>query len=112
MKNKLKITHCFHTLLAVLVSLLSITSVSVATDTQEWDKTFPKSDKVIHEKVSYSNRYGITVAADLYLPKNINKSKKYAAIIVGTPYGGVKEQGAGIYAQTMAERGFVAICVR
>ncbi len=109
MKNKSKITHCLHTLLAVLVSLLLITGVSVAADTQEWDKTFPKSDKVIHKKVSYPNRYGITVAADLYLPKNIDKSKKYAAIIVGTPYGGVKEQGAGIYAQTMAEMGFVGI---
>jgi fermentation-respiration switch protein FrsA (DUF1100 family) len=109
MKNKSKITHCLYTLLAVLVSLLSFTGDSGAADTQEWDKTFPKSDKIIHKKVSYPNRYGITVAADLYLPKNIDKSKKYTAIIVGTPYGGVKEQGAGIYAQTMAERGFVAI---
>jgi hypothetical protein len=109
MKKKSKFTRCSHTLSAVLVSLLFITGVSVAADTQEWDKTFPKSDKVIHEKVSYTNRYGITVAADMYLPKNINKSKKYAALIVGTPYGGVKEQGAGIYAQTMAERGFVVI---
>jgi len=109
MKKKSKFTRCFHTLSAVLVSLLFITGVSVAADTQEWDKTFPKSDKVIHEKVSYPNRYGITVAADMYLPKNINKSKKYEGLIVGTPYGGVKEQGAGIYAQTMAERGFVAI---
>jgi fermentation-respiration switch protein FrsA (DUF1100 family) len=99
-----------HTLTAIaLFALFSITDVVAAVDTQEWDKTFPKSDKVIHKKVSYPNRYGITVAADLYLPKNIDKSKKYAAIIVGTPYGGVKEQGAGIYAQTMAERGFVAI---
>lgn len=61
------------------------------------------------EKVSFKNRYGITVTADLYLSKDINKLKKYAALVVGTPYGGVKEQGAGIYAQTMAERGFVAI---
>ena len=89
-------------------TLLSITGVAAAGD-PAWDKTFPKSEKVIHEKVSYPNRYGITIAADMYLPKNIDKSKKYAAIIVGTPYGGVKEQGAGIYAQTMAERGFVAI---
>lgn len=109
MDIKLKITHCFHTLLAVLVALLSITGVSAAADTQKWDKTFSKSDKVIHEKVTYPNRYGITVAADLYMPEDIDKSKKYAAILVGTPYGGVKEQGAGIYAQTMAERGFVAM---
>ncbi len=60
-------------------------------------------DTVIHEKVAYPNRYGITIAADMFLPKDIDKSKKYAAIIFGTPYGGVKEQGAGIYAQTMAE---------
>jgi len=74
-----------------------------------WDKIFPKSDKVIVESVSYRNRYGISVSADLYLPKDTDKSKKYAALIVGTPYGGVKEQGAGLYAQTMAERGFVAM---
>jgi fermentation-respiration switch protein FrsA (DUF1100 family) len=109
MKMNSNITLCCHTLLVVFVSLLSITGVSVAANTQEWDKTFPKSGKVFHEKVSYPNRYGITVAADMYLPKDIDKSKKYAAILVGTPYGGVKEQGAGIYAQTMAERGFVAI---
>jgi fermentation-respiration switch protein FrsA (DUF1100 family) len=73
-----------------------------ATFATSWDKTFPKSDRVDHQKVSYHNRFGITIAADMYLPKNIDKSKKYAAILVGTPYGGVKEQGAGIYAQTMA----------
>src|SRR5687768_958689 len=71
--------------------------------------TFELSDKVTRQSVSYPNRYGITVSADLYLPKNINTSKKYAALIVGTPYGGVKEQGAGIYAQALAERGFVAL---
>lgn len=74
-----------------------------------WDKTFKLSDKVKHEKVSYPNRYGITLSADMYMPKDMDTSKKYPALVVGTPYGGVKEQGAGIYAQTMAERGFVAI---
>lgn len=74
-------------------------------------KTFPISEKVTVEKVLFNNRYGITVAADMYLSKNIDKSQKYPAIIVGTPYGGVKEQGAGIYAQTMAERGFVSIAI-
>lgn len=93
----------------VLVVFLFTSGVAFAADSPAWDKTFRKSDKVIHEKVSYPNRYGITIAADMYLPKDIDKSKKYAAIIVGTPYGGVKEQGTGIYAQTMAERGFVAI---
>lgn len=71
--------------------------------------TFQLSDKVTMEPVHYKNRYGITVAAHLYLSKDIDKSKKYPAIVIGTPYGGVKEQGAGIYAQNMAERGFVAI---
>lgn len=74
-----------------------------------WDKTFPLSKDVFHEKVLFHNRFGIYVAADMYKPKDFDQSKKYAAIIVGTPYGGVKEQGAGIYAQTMAEKGYVAI---
>lgn len=72
-------------------------------------KTFELSEKVTVEKVFYKNRYGITVAADMYLSKDIDKSKKYPAIVIGTPYGGVKEQGAGIYAQNMAERGFISI---
>ncbi|MFP3596857.1 alpha/beta hydrolase [Chryseobacterium sp. SIMBA_029] len=71
--------------------------------------TFKLSDKVTRQKVSFKNRYGITIAADLYLPKRIDTTKQYAAIIVGPPYGGVKEQTAGIYAQNMAERGFVTI---
>lgn len=88
--------------------LFSVTAVSAA-GAPEWDKTFALSDKVQHEKVTYPNRYGLTIAADMYLPKNVDKSRKYAAILVGTPYGGVKEQGAGIYAQAMAERGFAAV---
>lgn len=72
-------------------------------------RTFELSEKVTVEKVSYKNRYGITIVADMYLSKDIDKSKKYPAIVIGTPHGGVKEQGAGIYAQNMAERGFVAI---
>jgi len=75
----------------------------------ESKKTFKLSEKVTVEKVSYKNKYGITVAADMYLSKDIDKSKKYPAIVIGTPYGGVKEQGAGIYAQNLAERGFVTI---
>ncbi len=74
-----------------------------------WDKIFPESDKVTVERVSYRNRYGISVSADLYLPAEMDSSKKYPTLVVGTPYGGVKEQGAGLYAQTMAERGFVSI---
>lgn len=71
--------------------------------------TFQLSDKVTMQPLQYKNRYGISIAAHLYLPKNIDKSKKYPAILIGTPYGGVKEQGAGIYAMNMAERGFVAM---
>ena len=75
--------------------------------TQEWDKTFPKSDKVNHRKVTFHNRYGITLAADLYEPKNYEG--KLAAIAVCGPFGAVKEQAAGLYAQAMAERGFLTI---
>lgn len=97
-------------LTAMSVSVLfSAMSIAFAADSPVWDKTFPQSDKVTVEKVSYKNRFGITISAELYLPKDIDKLKKYAALVVGTPYGGVKEQGAGLYAQTMAERGFVAI---
>ncbi|BAK81052.1 alpha/beta hydrolase [Candidatus Arthromitus sp. SFB-rat-Yit] len=75
--------------------------------TNIWDKTFPKSDKVNHQKVTFYNRYGITLAADLYIPKNV--SGKLAAIAVSGPFGAVKEQASGLYAQTMAERGFLTI---
>jgi len=88
---------------------LSAPATVLSANADTWDKTFSKSDKVIHEKVFYPNRYGITIAADMYLPKDIDMSQTHAAILVGTPYGGVKEQGAGIYAQTMAEKGFVAV---
>ena len=73
----------------------------------EWDKVFPKSDKVNHRKVTFVNRYGITLAADLYEPKNY--SGKLPAIAVSGPFGAVKEQSSGLYAQQMAERGFLAI---
>ncbi len=74
---------------------------------QEWDKTFPKSELVDHRKVTFHNRYGITLAADLYQPRGA--SGKLAAIAVCGPFGAVKEQCSGLYAQTMAERGFLAI---
>ncbi len=72
-----------------------------------WDKVFPKSDKVKAEKVSFKNRYGITLIGDLYVPKNING--KLPAIAVSGPFGAVKEQASGLYAQTMAERGFITL---
>ncbi|MEL0167359.1 MAG: alpha/beta hydrolase [Pseudomonadaceae bacterium] len=73
----------------------------------DWDKTFAKSDKVDHAKVAFRNRYGITLAADLYQPKNA--SGKLAAIVISGPFGAVKEQSSGLYAQTLAERGFVTL---
>ena len=75
--------------------------------TQEWDKTFPKSTQVHHSKVTFINRYGITLAADLFIPQNA--TGKLPAIAVSGPFGAVKEQCSGLYAQTMAERGFVAL---
>ncbi|MBG0791410.1 MAG: alpha/beta hydrolase [Desulfovibrionaceae bacterium] len=92
-----------------ILALVLAGNFACAGEDMTWDKTFESSDKVTHEKVSYPNRYGITLSADMYLPKDMDRSRKYPALVVGTPYGGVKEQGAGIYAQTMAERGFVAI---
>lgn len=73
----------------------------------EWDKTFPKSDKVDHKKVTFINRYGITLAADMYTPKNAKG--ELPAIAVSGPFGAVKEQCSGLYAQTMAERGYLTI---
>ncbi|MBQ7603930.1 MAG: alpha/beta hydrolase [Clostridia bacterium] len=75
--------------------------------TREWDKTFSKSDKVGHEKVTFLNRYGITLAADMYIPKNAGG--KLPAIAVCGPFGAVKEQCSGLYAQTMAERGYLTV---
>lgn len=84
--------------------------------TQEWDKTFSQSDRVSHKKVVFTNRFGITLAADMYVPiegrvTDIAKSKdgKFAAIAVSGPFGAVKEQSSGLYAQTLAERGFLTI---
>lgn len=75
--------------------------------TQEWDKTFPQNDKVKHSKITFYNRYGITLAADMYVPKNANG--KLPAIAVSGPFGAVKEQASGLYAQEMAARGFLTI---
>ncbi|HJD47485.1 MAG TPA: alpha/beta hydrolase [Candidatus Mediterraneibacter norfolkensis] len=75
--------------------------------TKEWDKTFPKSEKVEHSKVCFHNRYGITLAADMYIP--VSAKGKLPAIAVCGPFGAVKEQASGLYAQTMAKRGFLTI---
>jgi uncharacterized protein len=105
-RNLLKVT-------GVGLAAFGLTSVggtpALAQSTLAWDKTFPKSDRVDHRKVFFYNRLGITLVADLYVPKNFDRSKRHAALVVGTPFGAVKEQASGLYAQTMAERGFVAI---
>ena len=85
----------------------NIIKAETLTLTTEWDKTFPKSDKVAHDKVTFVNRYGITLAADLYIPLNV--TGKLPAIAVSGPLGAVKEQVSGRYAQVMAERGFLTI---
>lgn len=109
-------------LAAFLLAGLTTVSAEIATDkcnfsngndmeklelTNEWDKVFPQSDKVNHSKVTFHNRYGVTLAADLYVPKNA--TGKLAAIAVSGPFGAVKEQSSGLYAQTLAERGFLTI---
>lgn len=94
------------------VAALGVASVAgapaFAQGNAEWDKVFPKSSKVDHEKVSFQNRYGITLVGDLYLPKN-RGTGTLPAIVVGGPFGAVKEQSSGLYAQSMAERGFITI---
>ena len=75
--------------------------------TQEWDKIFPQSDKVNHSKITFRNRYGITLAADMYVPKNAQG--KLPAIAVCGPFGAVKEQASGFYAQEMAKRGYITV---
>lgn len=76
---------------------------------QNRERTFDLSDDVTVEKVTYKSRYGIEVSAEMYTSKTLDRSKRHPAIIIGTPYGGVKEQGAGIYAMTLARRGFVTL---
>lgn len=99
-------------LIAAMIGALTMTNTPVSAKDlsleTKWDKTFPKSEKVDHQKVTFKNRYGITLAADLYLPKN-RDGKRLAAITVGGPFGAVKEQSSGLYAQTMAARGFVTL---
>ena len=106
------------TIIATALSAIATTAVAQVSKTteenmekleltQEWDKTFPQSDKVSHSKVTFRNRYGITLAADMYVPKDAGG--KLAAIAVSGPFGAVKEQSSGLYAQELAERGFLTI---
>lgn len=92
-------------LMAAIIFITGGTNMSIAKD---WDKTFPKSDKVDIQKVSFKNRFGITLVGDLYTPKN-RPAEKMAAIAVSGPFGAVKEQVSGRYAQIMAERGFITL---
>ena len=85
----------------------SVAPAQQLTLTQEWDKVFPKSEKVDHKKVTFVNRYGITLAADMYVPKGA--TGQLQAIAVSGPFGAVKEQSSGLYAQQLAERGFITI---
>ena len=96
-------------LLFFVYMLFPISTIMAQNNTLKWDKTFKKSDKVTVKKVSFYNRLGINIVADLYTPKDINTNQKYRALVIGGPYGAVKEQAAGVYAQAMAERGFVTI---
>jgi len=95
------------TTLAV-ASLFRIANAEAQSMSADWDKTFPRSEKVDHRKVTFRNRYGITLAGDLYLPKD-RGDRRLAALAVGGPFGAVKEQSSGLYAQTMAERGFATL---
>ena len=93
--------------ISAVVLIIGGANMSIA-KTNDWDKTFAKSDKVEVKKVNFKNRYGITLVGDLYIPKD-KPSDKMAAIAVSGPFGAVKEQASGLYAQTMAERGFVTL---
>ena len=101
----------------ILVSLIGVfiiggISMAFAKDvlkSNDWDKTFKKDENVNIEKVTFKNRYGIELVGDLYTPKDIKKDKKYPAIAISGPFGAVKEQASGLYAQTLAKRGFVTL---
>ncbi len=99
MQNKLAV------FMAAILFILGGTLVSEA---KKWDKTFPQSDKVTVKKVHFTNRYGIELTGDLYTPKN-KPAGKLAAVAVAGPFGAVKEQASGLYAQTLAERGFITL---
>ena len=95
-------------LLAYVISFILLTGGSVMAKENNWDKVFPKSDKVTVEKVHFKNRYGINLTGDLYTPK-VKPEEKMPAIAISGPFGAVKEQASGLYAQTLAEHGFVTL---
>jgi hypothetical protein len=89
-------------------SLFNVSNAETRNMSEAWDKVFPRSENVDHQKVAFKNRYGITLAGDLYLPRD-RADRRLAALAVSGPFGAVKEQSSGLYAQTMAERGFVTL---
>ncbi|MGF9758387.1 alpha/beta hydrolase [Microvirga sp. 0TCS3.31] len=89
-------------------SLLNASNAKAQSMSDGWDKVFPRSQSVDHEKVTFKNRYGITLSADLYQPKN-RAGRRLAGLVISGPFGAVKEQSSGLYAQTMAERGFITL---
>src|SRR5687768_16302703 len=89
-------------------SLFNTSNVKAQSMSDGWDKVFSRSENVDHQKVTFKNRYGITLAADLYQPKN-RAGRRLAALAISGPFGAVKEQSSGLYAQTMAERGFITL---
>jgi len=92
-----------------LLAILLIFGGSNMANAKTWDKTFPKSDKVNIQKVEFKNRFGIKLVGDLYTPKTMKKDEKLPAIAISGPFGAVKEQSSGLYAQTLAERGFITL---
>ena len=99
----------FKNFLLGLLAILLIFGGSNMANAKTWDKTFQKSDKVNVQRVEFKNRFGITLVGDLYSPKGVNVNKKLAAIAISGPFGAVKEQSSGLYAQTLAERGFITL---
>ena len=96
--------NCF---LYFVVTLLIFCNLNNANAMEIWDKVYPKSNNVNVQKVYFKNRYGIKLAGDLYIPKTVNKNEKMPAIAISGPFGAVKEQSSGFYAQTLAEKGFI-----
>ena len=96
-------------LLAILLIIGGNNMANAKNCNCKWDKVFPKSDKVNVQRVEFKNRFGITLVGDLYSPKGVNANEKLAAIAISGPFGAVKEQSSGLYAQTLAERGFITL---
>ena len=100
-------------ILSFSIAILLLIGANLTTEAKnlnnKWDKVFPKSEKVDIQKVEFKNRFGITLVGDLYTPKTMNKNDKLPAIAISGPFGAVKEQSSGLYAQTLAERGFITL---